>query len=512
MSEESIISAQKNTVVVTSRESIPYSVIADDLETHMKEDFYAELEEIRRCYDVYDEGEDFRTEGSNANYVPSNVRFTKAATLVNKEARFMFATPPDFVLNGDNTEDSDIDKNTVLQDFLYEVLKKNHFSNKLIKGAKDCLIGKRIAIMLNFNRSGITINVLSAFEFLYGMSEDELTKIVAFYNTVDVTSKSDQRWFKKTYELVDNVVYVEEIIYDGLGVEQEIVTPKRKTSFTYIPACVVLNDGLTGDTKGRSELQAITKYEGVYSKLANADIDADRKSMNPVRYAIDASPNSTKNFSIAPGAFWDVQSDNNQSEARQASVGIIESNMGYSNALKTTLDRVENTMYTELDIPNINSEQLSGVITSGKTLKALYWGLTVRCNEKMLAWLPALEFIAETIIDGGKMYPESIVKYSTESVLPDIEYTVEVKTNYALPEDEQESQDMMLAEVDSLVRSKKSYMKERRGLSDKEAEAELQQIMEEQNLFNNSVPLMSQADNDVSDDVSDYEEKLDDED
>ena len=46
--------------------------------------------------------------------------------------------------------------------------------------------------------------------------------------------------------------------------------------------------------------------------------------------------------------------------------------MHYSNPLKVTLDRIENEMFAELDVPNINSEQLAGVITSGKTIEALY--------------------------------------------------------------------------------------------------------------------------------------------
>jgi hypothetical protein len=165
--------------------------------------------------------------------------------------------------------------------------------------------------------------------------------------------------------------------------------------------------------------------------------------------------------------------------------------MNYSTALKTTLDRIENTMYSEVDVPNINSEQLQGVITSGKTITALYWGLTVRCDEKMLAWAPAFETIARAIIDGGKLYPKAIVKYTNELQLPDINYDILVENNYPLPEDEESEKNMDLAEVNAQVMSKKAYIKKWRNLTDEDADKELEQIKLEQDLFNNSEMLPS---------------------
>ena len=37
----------------------------------------------------------------------------------------------------------------------------------LLKGLKDCFIGKRIAIVVNFNDDGITITFLKPTEFIY---------------------------------------------------------------------------------------------------------------------------------------------------------------------------------------------------------------------------------------------------------------------------------------------------------------------------------------------------------
>lgn len=477
-----------NVEVITSYNNVPYFLVGDELNVSEKTEYNTEMAQINGYYRQYKKGVSFITEGSNGDYVPSGLRFKKASSILNKEARFLFANPPTFNINIDDVNGESKDQNTILQDYLDKVLNKNHFNGKLMKAGKDCFIGKRIAIVLNFNEAaGISITFHNSLEFVYEVADhgnNELQRITTFYNQNETTNKSEQRWFKKTYELVDGVVYVTDTLYDGLGVEIEKVTPRRKTKFTYIPAVVVLNDGLTGDTKGESELEYLLNYEGSYSKLANADIDAGRKNMNPIRYAIDASQGSTENLSSAPGAFWDIQSDDEKaSENTKASVGIIESNLSYSGALKTTLDRIENAMYAEVDVPNINSEQLQGVITSGKTLSALYWGLTVRCDEKMLAWAPALEFIANAIIDGGRLYPKTITKYTDVTTLPDIEVDILVENNYPLPEDENEEKNMDLAEVSAQVMSKKSYLKKWRKLSDKEADEELEQIVLEINMF-----------------------------
>lgn len=481
--------ANREPEIVTAFRNVPYNVIANDLLEGNRTEYFQEMQELNDLYDAYKKGVDFYTEGSNAQYMPSQLRYKKAASIINKEARFFFANPPTFSINADNVEGDDAINNTAMQTYLNNVLQTNNMNDRLLKACKDCFIARRIAIMLNFNEEeGVTITFFNALEFIYEMSGHgggELQKLVTFYNMVDTTRKSDQRWFKKTYTLENGVVFVEEVIYDGLGKPQETVTSRRKTLFPYIPAVVILNDGLTGETRGESEMERLIGYEATYSKMANADIDAKRKGMNPIRYAVDASSGSTTGLSIAPGSFWDIQTDENKVDTKSATVGILEASMSYSAALDSTLDRIENTMYGELDVPNVTSEKLQGVITSGKTLKALYWGLTVRCDEKMLTWEAALRHIVKAIIDGGKLYPFVVKKYDVLE-LPDVEYDILVENNYSLPEDEAEEKNLDMSEVQANTMSKMSYLKKWRELTDDEAWAELEQIKKEIDLFENS--------------------------
>lgn len=478
--------------------AIPYSIIEDEVGIEKKTRYNTEFTKIRLLYSVYKKGAVFVTEGSNSDYIPSTLRYKKASMIINKEARFLFANPPSFNINPDNVDNKNTDDNAVLQNFLNKVLEKNSFNANLLKAAKDCFIGKRIAIVLNFGDNGIVISFLKSLDFVYETSSDkpgELTKFVCFELLNGAEHQSEQKWFKKKYEKIDDEVYLEEYIYSGNGEILETITERERIDLPYIPAVVVINDALLGDEFGTSELEPLVNYEEYYSKLANADMDAERKSMNPIRWTIDASNDSTKVLSTSPGSYWDLQTDQDKpNENTSARVGTLEANMTYSNPLKTTLDRIENEMYNEVDVPNITSEQLAGVITSGKTLQALYWGLTVRCDEKMLEWGSCLQFIAIAIIEGGKIYPNSIKPYTEKKKLPTIPYNVVVKNNYPLPEDEKDKKELDISEVEGKIMSRKAYMKKWRGLSDEEANNELQQIKLEQDLLE-SLKLNYQTDN-----------------
>lgn len=491
MSEETVMAMQPDTPVV-SYYRIPHFLFEDEMSDWQRGELETELSHIAWLYSAYEQGSDFLTEGSNNDYVPSDLKFKKAAMIMNKEARFLFSNPPTFNVNRDDVDSKYAEQNAVVQNFLDRVLETNNFNGNLLKGLKDCFIGKRVAIVLNINDdSGITVTFLNSLEFIYETSrynDRELTKFVSFYCMDDDVHLADQRWFKKKYTKERDGVYLEEFIYDGTGELLETVTGRMKVKFDFIPATVVLNDGLTGDRKGCSELEDLLGCEGYYSKLSNADFDALRKSMNPTRYTVDASQNSTKGLSTSPGSYWDIQSDDEKTEEKVAKVGMLEAMMNYSGPLKTTLDRIENQMYNSVDVPNITSDQLAGVITSGKTIQALYWGLTVRCDEKMLAWGHSLRFIAMSIIEGARLYPQYINRYldGVDSI-PDIPIRIVVENNYPIPEDIIEEKTMDLNEVNAKVRSKKSYIKKWQKLNDKDADLELDQIKAEQDMFENAL-------------------------
>lgn len=474
--------------------NVPASLMQAEVEGIYGKTLLQELGEILKYYAVYQHGADFVPDIAK-DYVPSQLRYKKAASLINKEARFMFSNPPDFTVSTPYTPDMNEeeitslkDANTVQQNLVDSVLKKNLFFKKLVQAARDCFIGKRIAYMLNFNDTGITVSFVPACGFVYKVNDSDenvIDKLVCFFTTVDSQNKLEQRIFKKKYEMKDDgFCHVTEATYDGSGNIVKQGLNDVKTLFTRIPGGVITNDGLTGDIDGESDIATVSDYESQFSKMSNADTDSIRKNMNPVRYTVDMDEESTKNLPISPGAYWDLSSseDSNGDSGVSSKVGVLECQGTYSTALSNHLDRLTETMYNQLDIPDTSADALKGVVSSGKTLKALYWPLTTRCNEKMLSWTPALEDIAILIIEGSKLYPESAKQYIKDKI-PDIEYEVTVASNYALPEDIDEEKTTDLSEVNAQTMSKKAYMMKWRNLTDTEADDELAQIVLEKEML-----------------------------
>lgn len=477
-------------VYVSRLLNIPAGLIKMELEGLYGTNVLRDMYEVIHLYSVYEHGAEY-SQDTNLDYTPANLRYKTIRALLDKEARFLFSKSPDFYVDVDLGEGKSQREQakaaaSVYQTLIDKVLDSNDFKNALLKAAKDCFISKRVALMFNINEnSGVQVSFLPSLEFVYDVdpnNANKLTKIVAFYGLNDEKSRADQRIYKKKYWLENGFCWYSEVIYDGLGNEIEVLQSETKTRLDFIPAWVIVNDGLTGDLIGTSEIAQLEDYESWYSRLAAADMDAERKGMNPIRYAIDASPESTKDLSISAGAFWDLSSDQNQAVDRSAQVGVLDSPMTYSAALGTTLDRIKNTMYEQCAVPNVSPEALKGVVSSGKTLKAIYWDLIVRCEEKMLSWRPALQFLGKCIIEGVRLYPKAGQFYLSEP-LPSVEYSIRVDNQYPLPEDEAEEKQIDLAEVTAQTMSKKAYMKKWRNLTEDEADEELRQIALERQIL-----------------------------
>lgn len=472
---------------------IPQSLVSAELDGLYGSTILRDMHQIINLYNVYETGADYFAEAKD--YTPADLKFKYARSILDKEARFLFAKTPDFYVDVDPGEgkaqkDQAKEASIVYQTLIDRVLHANQFSSTILQAAKDCFIGKRVALMYNISEETgkIGISFLPSLEFIYDVDPADihtLTKIIAFYGLNNEVSHAKQRIYKKKYELKNGFCYYTEEVYDGLGRVVETISPETKTKFTFIPAWVIVNDGLTGDMIGTSEIELLQGYESWYSRMAAGDIDAERTGMNPIRWTRDMSPESTSNLSISAGAYWDLSSDPNAPDGVTGEVGVLDSPMTYSTALSVTLDRVKNAMYDQSAVPNVSPEAMKGVVTSGKTLKAIYWDLIVRCDEKMLAWRPALQFMARCIIEGARLYPAVIPTY-IEDPLPDMVYEIRVDNQYSLPEDEAEEKELDLAEVNAQTMSKRSYMKKWRNLTDEEADEELQQIAKERELLESS--------------------------
>ena len=136
---------------------------------------------------------------------------------------------------------------------------------------------------------------------------------------------------------------------------------------------------------------------------------------------------------------------------------------------------VDKGLYDLLSVPNIGLEQLKGLMQSGKSMKALYWELIARCEDKWASWEPALEWLARTVLRMEEAFG---------GFVPPADFRVQVEALYPILEDDFDEMANDRQEVVNQVRSRQSYIRKWQTAPD--ADAELQQIKLEETLLGES--------------------------
>ena len=439
-----------------------------------------EMNEIIKLYDIY-EGTGQNWIVDEKDYTPTKKKTNYIKKLIKEEARFLFGKTPIFTVQVE--DDKQQEQVEEINEYINKLLKDNLFEDKLVKGARDCFIGKRVAVKLHADTITKTIRVMfvPSLEFVYEPFEDrvdELKKIIFFHQMNQEQDKSKQIIWKQKYEMVDGKCILNEGFYNGNGDLLETLAVNVDLKLSGIPAYVILNDGLSGDLKGESDVEEILENGIAYNKLASEDLDALKKGMNRIIYGTDVDPEASKHFKLKPGAYWDVSTDI-ASDGKQAQIGTIDTDFNYDTRMENTLNRIKADMHEVLNIPMINNSDLQGMMTSGKSMKALYWQLITRCEEKMMSWRPALEWMIKAILEMNEVY--------AINTLPNLEnFDVVVENQYPLQENEDEEMTLDLQKVNAQTMSRKTFIKKWANVTDDIADEELKQIQLEKQMLEDS--------------------------
>lgn len=432
-----------------------------------------DMHDIIKLYEAYEGNLYWEIDDSEINYIPTRKRNNYIKKLIKEESRFMFGASPDFNIITENEDDE-------LQVFVDNVLKNNLFKDKLIKGARDCFIGKRVAIKLNIIKDEkISINFAPSLEFIYEADEEdpsELNKIIFFYTAKDSDNKAEQRIWKQKYEMINDRCFLTEGVYNGYGELIELHYDNVDTKLNFIPAYVIINDDLSGGL-GESDIRDLLDNQLQINRLASEDIDTLLKGMNEILWGANLDAKSVRNLKLKAGAFWDLMTDPVMANSGgQAQVGTLSKTFSYDTRIENAISRMKTEMYEALSIPEVDVDTLQGAM-SGKAMKTLYWGLINRVEEKWNSWQPALEWMCSAIIEIGKAY--NLLASNTE-------YTVEVVNNYPIQEDTTEEMNNDLLLVNSDAMSRVSFYKKWINNNDEEAIAELKQIALEKRMLEES--------------------------
>lgn len=471
-------------------------------------DHLKRVNELNELYALYN-GEQKWDTPQDLDYEPTKKVTNYIKKLISTKARFMFGMNPFFdikqvIPDAEPQKVANVfeerampeqgatphaDKAQEKEDLLAYILKENKFHKKLLKGRKDCSIGGRVAIKLWAHvAKGIKIIFSPAQEFFpeYNIDDvDELRKVTFLYILEDSIHEKDQRINKQTWELVGTeegkeVCILNEAIYDGNGDIVDIIEQDYDTGLNFIPVIIIQNGGLTGETEGESDVLELWQNQDLYNRLNSDDVDALKFNMFPQTVATDAAEESLDSLKISPGALVDLQTDPMAgADGKQAKMEALEKKFNYHAKFEDTVERIKNDMYDLMEVPNVSLDQLKGVMTSGKSMRALYWGLIAVCEEDATEWIPALEQMVDYIfgiINQYNLYPE---KKGRE--LAAYETTLEIVREYPIQEDVDAQKAVDMDEVITEVRSKRSYMNKWGEYED--VDSELEQIMLEKELL-----------------------------
>ncbi|MDS1004943.1 phage portal protein [Clostridium sporogenes] len=412
----------------------------------------------------------------NVDYKPTQDIRNKVKPLLKKQARWMFGKKPTIIFKADDLKDKE--QCEELRKFIEDVFENNNFWNDTRKAFLEATIKKRVLLRAEANPGEpIVIKYESIENFFYKERNGKLLKTIFFeedemnvykeedkdkiyylhtyYYKMDKTIGAPQAWYRK--ETYKNTDLIEKIEYD--------------TGFSTIPCWLIRNGGELNNTFGESDITDLRDAQNQYNKRNSDFADALRFQMFGSESIIDGNEDDVNRLTIAPNAVHAIKTrDEALAEGKQATIQRQEYNIGNSSALDSYLDRADSDMKETLDMPKISD---LNNIPSAKAMIYLYNDLIARCEEKFNDWEKPLLNLMNFIIEVGSVcYPGVFDK-----AWVNMKYTKLIKQNYPIPNDEDEKKTLAMKEVETDVRSRKSYIKE---FSDEEdVEKAFNEILEE---------------------------------
>lgn len=437
----------------------------------------SENAELIKYYDVYDgKGQLWETRGG-LDFTPTKRVTNNIKHLIKEVVRFMLSRMPEISILPINDDVSNAEKCAALESFIRKTLEDNGFAGKLTKAGRDQLIAGRVALKVSGQTGeGLKIAFRSALEAWaeYDLEDaEQLNKLIYLYQTQDAEAEKDQIFWVQLYEKDDEAVYVSERVVDGEGTVKEDRLDKVRLPISYIPSRIIINDGLSGDIDGESEVKELKGLADAYNRVTSDDQDALKFNMFPQSVFIDASPDSLEKVKVAPKALIDLQSESNSGEL-QAKAQVLESGFNYGERAENVLNRLDLDMRKMLGVPPKSLDEYRANGVSGKALKALYWPLITKCEEKWTEWDTALIWLVRCLYDLA-------VAYGLADKFRGAEYTVKIEHLYPITDDEEDERAQDLREVAQGARSIKNFLEKWQPSID--SEAELQQIIREKRMM-----------------------------
>lgn len=502
--------------------------------------FKKELEEVQLYYEYFDGfdvtdmnsnyGQTWKIDEDKLDYIPTREIRNHLRQLVRKQSRFMMSQEPELIFNPvtEGREKQAEDKRILFD----SILRQAKFWSKAANALTDATVGKRVLMTVLGNEGEpVDIRFYPMPQFSYTVDPKYTSRLLA----VDIVyqdertrgmDKEAQLWHHYRYEMKagakesgitsaledveeecwltyaltdgeSNQIYITEEgettikessaklvdIEDNLGNKVQVplaVLESAPTGLSQIPARVILNEPLTNDVYGNSDVKDLITIADNMNKTISDLRDALRFRMFEQPVIIDGSTKSLQGMKIAPNAVIDLKTDTSSSigaggGSRQAAVTSITSNFNFLPAVQYYLDEAKRAMYELMDQPLPEKVQSA---PSGIAMQFLFYDLMSRCDSKWVEWDSAIEWMISMIEEILEKVPVTIepLPEALKSAWQEIT-TLTINHNYPLPADELAKRQTAMQEVQTNVRSHQSYIEE--FSRNENAEDEWSRILEE---------------------------------
>lgn len=405
------------------------------------------------------------------DYIPSVVVDNKVSELIGKQARFFLGVPPyllfklkDNNIGGDNSHDKD--KLERFRVFIDSILDDNQFWSNMLKAFRLATVTKRILLRIEANPGeDIKLYYHDVCDFNYRTDKQGRLVEVKFVTYIGYDETKEKEMFKRfTYFLVDNMrdetnteikcrLKEEYFYHDDL--ENPFDESEVETIYSRIPAVVFINEPDLFEPSGKSDVTLLKGLQNQYNRKLSDFSDALRFQMFGNTTFIDATEETVNVCKIAPNSVFAVETTDEAKEHNmQAQVHRTESSFSNAEPVMSYLQMLRDSMGDKLAIPK--KDELKEV-PSAKALKFIYNDLIARCHEKWQDWEPGIFTIIDLIIESCSklnIYED----FQTEWL--NLEYTMLLKKNFPIPDDEEDAKRLAMEEVNNNVRSHRNYLKD----------------------------------------------------
>ncbi|KEH91670.1 Phage portal protein (plasmid) [Clostridium botulinum C/D str. BKT12695] len=393
----------------------------------------------------------------NLDYVPSQVIDNKIKPLINKQARFMFGKEPDILLKTLDKKDKETCEE--LRQFIDAILNASKFWSNTMKAFRLASVTKRVMLRLEANPGEpVRLYWHDINDFNYEVDLNDITKLskVILVKPVTVDKEvSKQLWNRYTYYMneipnKESSCYLRIETFKGDNLENPIELKEQDTGLSKIPCWVICNEHSITNIYGQSDIKDLKPLQDSYNKRLSDFNDSLRFLMFGQTSIIDATEETVNACNIAPNTLMALTSI----DGKQAKVQRVESNFTNAEPVKMYLKMLEDSMYEKLGIPRPESLQQ---VPSAKSIKYMYTELVARCEEKWHDWEPTIRSMIRLVVEACskfKCYEEWKEEWNN------LLFTIVLNKNYPIPEDEEDKKKLAIEEVNSNVRSHRSYIKD----------------------------------------------------